>query len=48
MFQSLFVTLTMPVSFTGFGPLAIIAMVLILSINEGVKYLRHHNQHKIR
>ena len=39
MFQALFVTLTMPVSFTGFGPMAIIAMVLILSLQQLLSYL---------
>ena len=44
MFQAHFVTLVMPVSFTGFGPMAIILMVIVLSVNEAVKYLRHHKQ----
>ncbi len=35
----------MPLSFQGFGPIAIIAMVLILSIAQGVQYLRSRHHH---
>jgi hypothetical protein len=35
----------MPLSFTGFGALAIIAMVLILSIAQGIGYLKTHRRH---
>jgi hypothetical protein len=36
----------MPLSFQGFGAMAIIAMVLILSAAQGIEYLRtHHRQH---
>jgi len=34
----------MPFSFQGFGPMAILAMVLILSIAQGVNYLKAHRR----
>jgi hypothetical protein len=38
-------TINMPLSFQGFGPTAIIAMVLILSVAQGVQYLRSRHRH---
>jgi hypothetical protein len=35
----------MPLSFQGFGAMAIIAMVLILSAAQGIEYLRTHGRH---
>lgn len=35
------VTLTMPVSFTGFSGASIIIIVAILAAVQGIKYLRH-------
>jgi hypothetical protein len=35
----------MPLSFQGFGPMAIIAMVLILSVAQGINYLRGKQRH---
>jgi hypothetical protein len=35
----------MPLSFQGFGPMAIIAMVLILSVVQGINYLKSHRHH---
>lgn len=35
----------MPLSFQGFGPMAIIAMVLILSIAQALQYLRSRHRH---
>jgi len=35
----------MPLSFQSFGPTAIIAMVVILSVVQGVNYLRSHRHH---
>jgi hypothetical protein len=32
----------MPLSFQGFGPMAIIAMVVILSVVHGVNYLKSY------
>ena len=36
----------MPLSYNGFGAMAILAMVLILSVAQGIEYLktrRHHH-----
>jgi hypothetical protein len=35
----------MPFSFQGFGAMAIIAMVLILSAAQGIEYLKSHRKH---
>lgn len=35
----------MPLSFTGFGAMAIIAMVLILSAAQAIEYLKAHRGH---
>ena len=35
----------MPLSFQGFGPMAILAMVIILSVAQGVQYLRARHRH---
>jgi len=35
----------MPLSFQGFGPMAIIAMVLILSAAQAINYLRARHRH---
>ncbi len=35
----------MPLSFQGFGPMTIIAMVLILSVAQGINYLRARHRH---
>jgi hypothetical protein len=35
----------MPLSFQGFGPMAIIVMVLILSVSQGVNYLKTRRRH---
>jgi hypothetical protein len=35
----------MPLSFQGFGPMAIIVMVLILSVSQGINYLKAHRRH---
>jgi hypothetical protein len=35
----------MPFSFQGFGAMAIIAMVLILSVAQGIEYLKAHRKH---
>lgn len=36
----------MPLSFHGFGPMAILAMVLILSAAQGIEYLRARHRHR--
>jgi hypothetical protein len=35
----------MPLSFTNFGSMAIIAMVLILSAAQGIQYLKGRHRH---
>jgi hypothetical protein len=35
----------MPFSYTGFGALAIIAMVIILAAAQGIEYLKAHRGH---
>ena len=35
----------MPFSFQGFGAMAIIAMVLVLSVAQGIEYLKTHRRH---
>jgi hypothetical protein len=35
----------MPLSFEGFGSVAILAMVLILTVAEGLSYLKHNRRH---
>jgi hypothetical protein len=35
----------MPLSFQGFGAMAIIAMVLILSAAQGIEFLKTHRRH---
>jgi hypothetical protein len=35
----------MPFSFTGFGAVAILAMVIILSASQGIEYLKSHRRH---
>lgn len=35
----------MPLSFQGFGAMAILAMVLILSVAQGIEYLKTRRQH---
>jgi hypothetical protein len=36
----------MPLSFQGFGAMAILAMVLILSAAQGIEYLRSRRHHR--
>ena len=38
-------TINMPLSFQGFGAMAIIAMVLILAAAQGIEYLKAHRRH---
>jgi hypothetical protein len=35
----------MPLSFQGFGAMAILAMVLILSVGQGIEYLKTRRRH---
>jgi hypothetical protein len=35
----------MPLSYTGFGAMAIVVMVLILAAGQGIEYLRAHRRH---
>ena len=35
----------MPLSFQAYGPMAILAMVLILSAAQGINYLRGRHRH---
>jgi hypothetical protein len=35
----------MPLSFQGFGAMAILAMVLILSVAQGIEYLKSRRRH---
>jgi len=44
-FHPKMVTLIMPFSFTGFSSAALIIMVLVLMVAQGVDYLRHRKSH---
>jgi hypothetical protein len=35
----------MPLSFQGFGPLAIILMVVVLAVSQGIDYLKSRRRH---